>query len=91
MHRQISDHSTSFPLALDRNIDRQVTATWSLTAFYTAGQNDVKIGRSAATVSTSDGREFTTHFVLSSVRQYYNRNRRLSWCLTPRQLTAGSK
>ncbi|ELZ17127.1 hypothetical protein [Natrinema limicola] len=36
----------------------------------TAGQNDVKIGRAAAAVTGGDGREFTTDFVLTAVRQY---------------------
>ena len=36
----------------------------------TAGQNDVTIGRSAAAVSTGDGRESATDFVLTAVRQY---------------------
>ncbi|PLK21421.1 hypothetical protein CYV19_03740 [Natronobacterium gregoryi SP2] len=38
---------------------------------YTAGQNDVTIGRSAGAVTGGDGRESATDFVLISVRQYY--------------------
>ncbi len=45
----------------------------------TAGQNGVKIGRSATAVAGGDGRKFAIDFVVTAVRQYNkDKNRRES-------------
>ncbi|PCR90655.1 hypothetical protein CP557_09115 [Natrinema ejinorense] len=52
-------------------------------SIHTAGQNDVKIGRSAVAVTGGDGHEFATDFVLTSVRQYHER----TWTFSSETIT----